>query len=84
MLNCREATQLVSAARDRKLRVGERIGLGFHLLICALCRRYARQLEVIGRVLRAGGGRVLPQQGVQLDAAARERIRVRLEQEPPV
>lgn len=84
MLNCREATQLVSANRDRTLHFGERIGLGFHLLICKWCRRYARQLGDIARILRGGGDRLLSQDSAQLEPAARDRIRARLEQEPPL
>lgn len=77
MLNCRAATQLVSEAQDRKLGPGERVSLGFHLVICALCRRYARQIEVISRALRSGGDKVL-QDSARLDPAARARIRARI------
>jgi Putative zinc-finger len=77
MLNCREATQLVSEAQDRKLGPGERVGLAFHLLICALCRRYARQIDAITRALRSEGDKVM-QDSARLDTAARERIRARL------
>lgn len=77
MLNCREATQLASESQDRKLGLGQQVGLSFHLLICALCRRYARQIDAITRALRSERGRVM-QDSAQLDAAARERIRSRL------
>lgn len=78
MLNCREATQLASEARDRKLRPGERIGLGFHLLLCALCRRYAREIGFITRLIRVNSHRMPDAGTARLDDAARERIRRRL------
>lgn len=52
MMNCREATELMSRARDEKLTLGQRIGLRLHTLICAGCRRTGEQFELIGQLVR--------------------------------
>ncbi|KUO56835.1 MAG: hypothetical protein APF78_01700 [Sphingomonadales bacterium BRH_c3] len=51
-MNCQNATGLVSQAQDRKLTLGERIRLRLHLLICRACRRFERQLPMIGRAAK--------------------------------
>ena len=53
MMNCREATELMSRARDEKLTLGQRIGLRLHTLICAGCRRTREQFELIGQLVRS-------------------------------
>ena len=47
MLNCREASQLMSQAMDRRLGWRERVGLRLHLLLCSGCRAARRQLSFI-------------------------------------
>lgn len=37
MMNCKEATQLMSQGLDRRLSFRERMGLRLHLLICRGC-----------------------------------------------
>ncbi|MFZ5557130.1 MAG: zf-HC2 domain-containing protein [Pseudomonadota bacterium] len=50
MITCRQASQLVSKERDVKLTWRERLSLRLHLLMCAMCRRYERQLGFLSRV----------------------------------
>ena len=52
MMDCREATELMSRAREEKLTPGQRIGLRLHTLICAGCRRTGEQFELIGQLVR--------------------------------
>ena len=52
-LSCRQATRLISHARDRKLSRLERLGLSIHLALCRPCRRFRRQLAYLGDLLRA-------------------------------
>jgi hypothetical protein len=47
MLNCKEATHLMSAAHERELGLRERIALRLHLLMCMGCRNYDRQMEFL-------------------------------------
>lgn len=50
---CREATSLLIAREDRKLGWRERVALRTHLLVCGMCKRYARQLKWMRRAFRA-------------------------------
>ena len=45
MFSCKEASRLVSESLDRKLTFWERMGLGFHLVICRFCLRFARDMQ---------------------------------------
>jgi len=47
MLSCKDSTQLMSAAQDRPLDIGEQLGLEMHLLICSGCRRYRQQMDFL-------------------------------------
>ena len=62
MLSCRQVTSLASDYLDGALPRRTRIGIRLHLLMCWMCRRYLRQLELTSKVLRrlAGGEPVEP------------------------
>jgi hypothetical protein len=49
MLNCREATRLVSQGLDRRLGAGERLALSLHLVVCEGCARFRRQVAFVRR-----------------------------------
>jgi hypothetical protein len=81
-LRCREATALLSASQDGELGRLDRWALRLHLLICAPCRRYRRQLRKLARVIdgvvkRLEGDGRLP--GVRLADEARRRLRELIE-----
>ncbi len=50
MLNCKQATHLMSEAQDRALPLGERLPLRLHLLMCTGCRNYGKQLDFLRAV----------------------------------
>jgi len=52
MLNCKETSELLSQAQDRLLTTGDRLRLRLHLLLCAGCRNFSRQLEFMRATLR--------------------------------
>ena len=52
MLTCKEASRLLSEARERRLGLGERFALRFHLMICAGCNNFRKQLDFIGTAMR--------------------------------
>jgi hypothetical protein len=56
MLSCKEASQLMSAAMDRRLSLGERLALRLHLLICLGCRRFQSQMDFLREACRRFGG----------------------------
>jgi hypothetical protein len=55
-LRCREATELISAAMDEEgeLRLGDRVAVRLHTLICGPCRRFRTQLDRVRQWLRDG------------------------------
>lgn len=50
-LNCREVTHLLLEGEDRPLTQGERLRLRFHMMICAACPRFVKQLELMRSAL---------------------------------
>jgi hypothetical protein len=44
LVNCKEASRLLSHAQDNPLSVWDRIRLRLHLYACAACRRLERQM----------------------------------------
>lgn len=53
MLNCHEATRLLSESQERPLRVNERVGMRMHLMMCSGCRNFERQMAVLRTAMRA-------------------------------
>ncbi len=53
MLNCKEATRLVSESQDRKLSLLETVPLQFHLMICTGCRNFNKQMPFLREAMRA-------------------------------
>lgn len=51
MLNCKQASELLSQAQDRALGLRQRILLKLHLLACTGCSRLSRQLQLMRRAL---------------------------------
>lgn len=45
MLNCRDASRLISESLDRRLTWSEKINIVIHLALCRNCRQYKRQLK---------------------------------------
>lgn len=52
MMQCKEASHLVSQALDRPLGPGERLRLRLHLFICHYCNDFSRQLSFLRRSAR--------------------------------
>jgi predicted anti-sigma-YlaC factor YlaD len=47
MLNCKEATRLMSEAQDRQLSMGEKLQLEMHLAMCRGCRNFREQMDFL-------------------------------------
>ena len=52
MLTCREVTQLVGSDNVRVAPLRTRLAVRLHLVMCRHCRRYRRELQVIGAAAR--------------------------------
>lgn len=53
MLNCKEVTAVCSAEMERPLRLGEKVSLRTHLMMCTGCTNYRRQMKALRQVMRA-------------------------------
>lgn len=53
MLNCHDATQLMSEAQERPLKFGEKMALRFHVGMCSGCRNFGKQMGTIRSIARA-------------------------------
>ena len=52
MLNCKQASELLSQSLDREMTLREKILLRLHLLLCHGCNNFAEQMQVVRKVCR--------------------------------
>lgn len=52
MLNCHDATRLMSEAQDRPLSLMERMSLKFHLMMCSGCHNFKVHMGVLRTMTR--------------------------------
>jgi hypothetical protein len=53
MFSCRDATSLMSDEREGHLSGGARLKYRFHMLICAHCRAFRRQLDMTVAIVKS-------------------------------
>lgn len=85
MMTCQEAARLISEERDHPLSFGQKLGLRMHLALCALCRGYKKNLEMMGRIAARAGDAVMWQvpigpkgEELALSVASKQRIKQEL------
>jgi len=81
MLTCKEVSYLASKKLDKKLSLGERLGLILHTAMCGMCRHYVRDIEVLHQLMLKAGkkGQALLPDSAKLSAQSRERIKQALD-----
>ena len=52
MMNCKEATRLMSDAQERKLNLKEKLNLRFHVMMCAGCRYFGEKMKNLSDLSR--------------------------------
>ncbi|MBW8068205.1 MAG: zf-HC2 domain-containing protein [Ferrovum sp.] len=52
MLNCKQATELMSQRLDRDLSIPQKLSLRLHLMMCVGCRNFGRQMDFLRQVSR--------------------------------
>lgn len=55
MLNCKQASQLMSRAMDNELPFWKRISLKMHLMVCDGCNNFSSQTRLLRMAARAFG-----------------------------
>lgn len=53
MLNCREATRLMSKAQEHPLNLGENLSIKMHVMMCSGCRNFGKQMHTLRQIARA-------------------------------
>ena len=77
MLTCKEASYLASKKLDKKLSWRENLNFRLHIMMCNLCRRYAREINKLHEVIQKAGESSLSKlpDSVKLSKQSQERIR---------
>ena len=52
MINCKHATELMSQEKESRLSLKQRMGLRFHMMMCAGCRNYNKQMAFIRKAMQ--------------------------------
>jgi heterodisulfide reductase subunit B len=53
MMNCRNATRLMSEAQERPLSIAERMSLKLHVIMCSGCQNFKDQMGTLRLMTRA-------------------------------
>ncbi len=77
MLTCKEASLLASKKLDKKLTWKENFNFKLHVMMCDLCRRYAKEIKKLHNIMQKAGKSslsILPE-SVKLSKQSRDRIK---------
>lgn len=74
MLSCKDASRLISQSLDRRLTWRERFGLRVHLMICDVCSRFRKQVELIRAAVQRMTRQIEQDEHLVLSPTARTRI----------
>ncbi|HLA34828.1 MAG TPA: zf-HC2 domain-containing protein [Rhodocyclaceae bacterium] len=53
MLNCRDATCLLSESQERTLSLKERLSLKMHVMMCSGCRNFSDHMHKLHQIMHA-------------------------------
>lgn len=81
MLNCKEASQLISQSLDRPLSWSERWQLKIHLWMCDACGRFKQQLNQLKQHLKVLMQQTEHDESIQLSQAAKQAILQKIDQD---
>ena len=79
MLTCRDIAAQVTNHVEHELSFGQRLRYWMHLVMCAACRRYVRQMRLTSAALR-GLGEI--RRETPLDETLRDAVRASRDQPP--
>ena len=74
MLDCKQASQLISQSLDRSLTLRERLSLKLHLFICQFCKRFSQHMQTIRVALKQMTSSIESNDGIEMPSAAKSRI----------
>lgn len=53
MMNCQQATKLISASQERALSLPEKLSLKMHVTMCSGCRNFGLQVPFLNKAMKA-------------------------------
>lgn len=74
MLDCKQASQLISQSLDRQLSLRERFVLKLHLLICEYCTRFGQQVRKLRVAIKQMTLNIENDSTIEMPLKAKERI----------
>jgi hypothetical protein len=74
MMNCKQASQLISRGLDVTLSKRERFALKLHLLMCKYCSRFRQQLMAINVAISKIGKQIEDDPNIRLPDETKARI----------
>jgi len=74
MMNCKQASQLISRGLDESLSMRERFAVKFHLLLCKYCSRFSQQLSALHVAINNMGKDIEENTNITLPTETKKRI----------
>jgi len=74
MLDCRQASQLISQSLDRSLTLRERFALKLHLFICEFCRQFSQHMQTMRVAIKRMTNSIENDNTIEMPATAKKRI----------
>jgi hypothetical protein len=53
MMNCKQATRLISESQERSLSLAEKMSLKVHVMMCRGCKNFSLQVPFISQAMKA-------------------------------
>ncbi len=74
MLDCKQASQIISQSLDRNLTIRERFALKLHLLICKYCKLFSRQMQILRVAIKQMSASIENNHKIEMPSEAKKRI----------
>ncbi|MBE0473655.1 zf-HC2 domain-containing protein [Rhodoferax sp.] len=53
MMNCQQATRLISESQERPLSMTEKLSLKMHVMMCSGCKNFSLQVPFLSKAMKA-------------------------------
>jgi len=53
MMNCQQATRLISESQERELSLTEKLSLKMHVMMCSGCKNFSLQVPFLSKAMKA-------------------------------
>ena len=74
MLDCKQASNIISQSLDRSLTARERFALKLHLFICKYCRYFNQQMQTLLVALKKMTSTIEDDNTIEMPSTAKKRI----------